>query len=539
MITYNGKEYRNLVEQVQKNQSDIQYLLKEGGTLNEFGIKVVGTVATEAQLPNPTTYNGEYGDTFAVGTEAPFTFYIYTRAVSGNPDPYWFNIGLFPMPSEVPGPEGPQGPQGESGERGSLWWVGQTDPIPGTQFKYGDMYLNTINGNVYRQEMTGNWSMSGNIRGPQGIQGVQGIQGLQGVQGIQGIQGPKGDKGDPFTIAGTFPNENQLPTPSKETSNTAYLIGEESPFDLYVTIGNESEGYLWKNLGPFNGLPGPEGPPGKDGEKGERGEQGITKPIYNFNYLSIQNTETHFYKEGVQPRDPSADVGDLVFFPETGTISRITGTALDGYWNATIIGNIKGPAGLSPTGIEITPASATQGTLTEAQLSTLQANDFNYILLNNELYSLQDKSNTAGFIVYSHVGMDTAKNTFIKTITITLSTRGWVRKSTSVGKSLYRYDYNATIVDFEGEFALSFYSNEYVADPEFNLHAYLVQNGYDSSGNFLPANGTMFREELSLNIIGAYYSDNSMWLYCVDTNGGSYLAKVDLQISHYHRRKIL
>lgn len=531
MITYNGKEYRNLVEQVQKNQSDIQYLLKEGGTLNEFGIKVVGTVATEAQLPNPTTYTGEYGDAFAVGTEAPFTFYIYTRAVSGNPDPYWFNIGLFPLPSEVPGPEGPQGPQGESGERGSLWWVGQTDPIPGTQFKYGDMYLNTINGNVYRQEMTGNWSMSGDIRGPQGIQGVQGIQGLQGVQGIQGIQGPKGDKGDPFTIAGTFPNENQLPTPSKETSNTAYLIGEEFPFDLYVTIGNESEGYLWKNLGPFNGIQGPEGPPGKDGEKGEQGEQGISRPIYQGMTLSSGG----FYN--IQPTTPPIQIGDLIIGTNDSNLYRVT----EEYptWIGTLVTSLKGTPGLSPTGIEITPASATQGTLTEAQLSTLQANDFNYIILNNELYSLQDKSNTAGFIVYSHVGMNTTMNTFIKTISITLSTRRWVLKSTSVGKSLYRYDYHAIIVNFEGEFALSFYANEYVADPELNLHAYLVLNGYDSSGNFLAANGTMFRYEISLNITGVYYSQNSLWLYCMDPQGVVYLEKVDLQISEYHRRKIL
>ena len=49
MITIDGKEYRNLEEQVRKNQADILYMLEEEGTLNQFGIKVVGQVDTVAR----------------------------------------------------------------------------------------------------------------------------------------------------------------------------------------------------------------------------------------------------------------------------------------------------------------------------------------------------------------------------------------------------------------------------------------------------------------------------------------------------------
>ena len=48
MITIDGKEDRNLEEQVRKNQADILYMLEEEGALNQFGIKVVGQVDTVA-----------------------------------------------------------------------------------------------------------------------------------------------------------------------------------------------------------------------------------------------------------------------------------------------------------------------------------------------------------------------------------------------------------------------------------------------------------------------------------------------------------
>lgn len=256
MITYDNKQYRNLEEQVLKNKEDIHYLLNEGGTLNEFGLKVVGEVATAAELPDPATYTGEYGDAFVVGTATPFEFYIFTRAFSGEPTPFWFNIGEFPLAGPQ-GPAGPAGPQGPTGQ-GSRWLVGEAaDPnqIGESGFKQYDMYLSATNGSVWQFMEEGpqpQWYQVTNITGPAGPQGIRGPQGPQGERGIQGQQGPVGPAGDPFTIAGTLTSSSQLPAPESVSRATAYLVTEDNVNYLYVITGEEGN-LMWQNNGSFGG----------------------------------------------------------------------------------------------------------------------------------------------------------------------------------------------------------------------------------------------------------------------------------------------
>ena len=257
MITIDGVQYRNLEEQVKKNKDDIQYILEEEGVLNEFGIKIVGEITSASDLPDPTTYEGEFGDAYAVGTSDPYTLYIYTRANGSHPTNYWFNIGQFP----VPGPKGEQGPQGikgDTGTRGSIWKNGTSAPTSTSGYLTNDKYLNTSNGDVYNY--TGStWQLMGNIRGPQGIQGQQGNVGPQGQQGPQGPIGPQGNPGQSFVIAGTVANSNQLPDPSTVADNIAYLVGTAAPYDLYVQLQDSSE---WFNAGIVEGVQGPQGPQG-------------------------------------------------------------------------------------------------------------------------------------------------------------------------------------------------------------------------------------------------------------------------------------
>ena len=75
---------RNLQEQVQKNKEDIANHYAIDRVLANLGIAVVGQVETAAELPDPLTYTGNYGDAYAVGSEndvaagtAGFEFYIY------------------------------------------------------------------------------------------------------------------------------------------------------------------------------------------------------------------------------------------------------------------------------------------------------------------------------------------------------------------------------------------------------------------------------------------------------------------------------
>ena len=304
MITIDGVQYRNLEEQVKKNKDDIAYILEEEGVLNEFGIRVVGEVDSSSDLPDPTTYEGEFGDAYAVGTTTPYELYIYTRANGDHPTNYWFNIGQFPLP----GPQGPTGPIGEPGEPGvpALEYGGHrttsTVPIVGTAFGtaasnfnrtpvIGDYFLQIVfglNGTSVegRSWITNNEisSIAGNLynfqvrsvmetTGAQGPQGNPGTQGNPGEPGPQGPIGPQGNPGQSFVIAGTVANEGQLPDPSTVADNIAYLVGTQAPYDLYVQLQDSSE---WFNAGIVEGVQGPQGPQGTIGPQGPQGEQGPT-----------------------------------------------------------------------------------------------------------------------------------------------------------------------------------------------------------------------------------------------------------------------
>ena len=264
MLTIDGKQFRNLEEQVRQNQSDIRYILEEEGVLNQFGIKVIGQVTSSSQLPDASTYQGEYGDAYAVGSATPYELYIFTRQFSGNEGPIWFNIGRFPVPGPT-GATGPAGATGPQGTRGSIWNSGSPVSNPNS----GDQYVDS-NGQVY--QYNGNtWTATVNIRGPQGIQGIQGATGSQGPQGIQGIQGNPGTPGQSFIIAGTLSTTDQLPDADTAPQNEAYIVGSEN--NLYVIVGTTDK--VWVDVGVVEGVQGPQGPAGSQGPIGPQGLQGL------------------------------------------------------------------------------------------------------------------------------------------------------------------------------------------------------------------------------------------------------------------------
>lgn len=172
----NNITLRNLEEQVQKNKEDIAAHYNVDRILADFGIKVVGQRMSADNLPNPETYQGNYGDAFAVGAEPPYSFYIWTRADvdSGHPTDYWFDIGAI----AIVGPQGPAGKDGESGPRGrdSLWYTANSlDNAPSAD--NDDMLLITSGvdkGNVYKY-VNSIWELQSNIVGPQGVQGQRGL----------------------------------------------------------------------------------------------------------------------------------------------------------------------------------------------------------------------------------------------------------------------------------------------------------------------------------------------------------------------------
>lgn len=101
--------------------------------------------------------------------------------------------------------------------------------------------------------------------------------------------------------------------------------------------------------------------------------------------------------------------------------------------NLSMNGNVVN-ADFQPTPVIIETLSdndASSGTLTDNQLATLQANTANPLVKRNEYYYLNDNQHTTGALGYTHIGYENGK-WFTKNITITISTKGWVRKSSEI-----------------------------------------------------------------------------------------------------------
>lgn len=113
MLKFGNREFRNLQEQVLKNMCDIQDIEQGATVLAAFGIKVVGQVDQASDLPAPTTYTGNLGDAFLVGTQAPYDYYIYAKAYDGQEQAAFYNLGEFPQP-------GPKGDKGDAAGFGTV-----------------------------------------------------------------------------------------------------------------------------------------------------------------------------------------------------------------------------------------------------------------------------------------------------------------------------------------------------------------------------------------------------------------------------------
>ena len=136
------------------------------------------------------------------------------------------------------------------------------------------------------------------------------------------------------------------------------------------------------------------------------------------------------------------------------TTSKVTGfTPSSGNFLAwyEIDGTLEAFIGGGATAVIIdSPASAVNGTLTADQLSTLQANDSNYIIFNNELYRLADKQHTTGILSYVHTGWD-GTAIMDKSINVTISTRAWTLVVGTASGKLYLHDIDMQFTTSEGE----------------------------------------------------------------------------------------
>ena len=244
MLNYGNKDFRNLQEQVYKNMNDIQDMMQGVNVLADFGIKVVGQVDSSSDLPDPSTYDGDYGDAYVVGESEPYDYYIFTRAFEGEEEPQWFDLGQFP----VPGPQGETGAQGPVGETPNVAMeVGSVSTLSAGQSATVSISKSgTASDPVFTISM-------GIPQGAQGIQGPQGPQGPQGQKGDTGAQGPRGEQGGLIEIVGIVETADELPAPATlQKLDAAYLVGSAPDYELYVQVGESPSTALWTNLGQIN-----------------------------------------------------------------------------------------------------------------------------------------------------------------------------------------------------------------------------------------------------------------------------------------------
>lgn len=348
MLQFGNKEFRNLEEQVEKNAQDIQDFKDGNQTIAEFGITVVGILASAAELP----VQGEnFGDAYLIGSQTPYNMRVWTRDVANN-TAKWVDLGAFPL----------QGPKGDKGDIGSAINAGLGEPLynPTNANQY---YINTETGYWYipNQTQTGwEWIKMFTIKGEKGDRGLQGKQGVQGLIGPQGKtgpigpQGPKGETGDvgpAFNVQGTLASSSNLPTPTAamQDKGYAYIIPDaEGTKHIWVIQGSESTSFSWVDVGTAG-----------VGIQGEKGVDGIglnTLTDTNLTYgnvtvtydttdgIGINGTMRQTY--GDTNHDSTMDM-NIPLVPGNGIlIDKQAGTErvevkIDQSKNLTIYGNIR------------------------------------------------------------------------------------------------------------------------------------------------------------------------------------------------------
>ena len=267
----NGTVLRNLQEQVLKNKEDIEKHYNTTRTLELFDVRVIG-VLDEWVEPVGQTFT--YGDAYFVGTEAPYSLYIFTRADSIHPNDYWLEIKDL----IVQGPDGrpltfddlteaqKEELRGEPGVSPKWFVVDRVMGVSGP--KEGDMLLQGSTGNVYQYE-GGNFVLKTNIKGQDGrgiywmrINGngellVEYDNGTQANLGkVVGSPGRDGERGrDGITtvvnIIAELPadaNIGDIYDPTAQEPNSAVIKPVDGTNHIFIVVDG-----IWTDAGPFSG----------------------------------------------------------------------------------------------------------------------------------------------------------------------------------------------------------------------------------------------------------------------------------------------
>ena len=235
-----GQKYLLLTPQcqIEKNRQDIEAIINDAVAFNYIGMKVVGQVNTADELPKKADYEVwpfNYGDAFAVGTKDPYNYYLWTRAFGAYLSDHWFNIGVFPGPSTVPGPKGDTGDVG---------------PAP-------NLTIGTVTSTLSQPQVTiegtsPNYTLNFKLQ-----KGDKGEPGTNGRNGVDGKNGKDGTNAVIYTVKGAVDTVSQLPVATSVSTDTAYVVKDGS---LLYGIMVQNGTNIWYNYGSTS--VGPRGPAG-------------------------------------------------------------------------------------------------------------------------------------------------------------------------------------------------------------------------------------------------------------------------------------
>lgn len=270
IINYKGDIERNLQEQVAENKRLILQHYNTTRTLELFDVRVIGVLD---EWVEPTgTFN--YGDAYFVGTEAPYSLYIFTRADSIHPNDYWLAIEDL----IVQGPEGrpltfddlteaqKEQLRGEPGVSPKWFVVDRTIGVSGP--KDGDMVLQGSTGDVYQYEGD-DLVLKTNIKGKDGrgiywmninsngelvVQYDTGVStNLGKVVGSPGRDGQPGRDGitTVVNIIAELPAGSDIGAtydPTAQEPNSAVIMPVDGTNHIFIVVDG-----IWTDAGPFSG----------------------------------------------------------------------------------------------------------------------------------------------------------------------------------------------------------------------------------------------------------------------------------------------
>lgn len=196
--------------------------------LTDFGIKIMGSRASTNLLPEVPPGGPEaYGEAYAIGTEPPYQFWIWTRPGT------WFNIGELAIEGQkgVPGASIISASYNDNNELVLKRSDGITITVPGSM--KGETGASPT---ITKTSITGGVRIT--INNPEGSP-ISSFDIMNGADGAS-IQGPPGPPST-WNLQGLVSAEQQLPAPETVPDGTAYLVGDNTAgYHLYVYFHDAS-----------------------------------------------------------------------------------------------------------------------------------------------------------------------------------------------------------------------------------------------------------------------------------------------------------